>query len=90
MVFVQQIFGMFVSVSSFRNTGSSHFVENFSKGLMCLSTSGKSKFLLDSEFFSTVPGKNFDLCIISTRTKTHNPLEKFTLYLTTGWLLYIK
>ena len=22
-------------------------------------------------FFSTVPGKNFDLCIISTRTKTH-------------------
>ena len=24
------------------------------------------------EFFSTVPGKNFDLCIISTRTfKTH-------------------
>ena len=21
------------------------------------------------EFFSTVPGKNFDLCIISTRTK---------------------
>ncbi len=25
------------------------------------------------EFFSTVPGKNFDLCIISTRTKTHEP-----------------
>ncbi len=23
------------------------------------------------EFFSTVPGKNFDLCIISTPTKTH-------------------
>ncbi len=22
------------------------------------------------EFFSTVPGKNFDLCIISTRAKT--------------------
>ena len=23
------------------------------------------------QFFSTVPGKNFDLCIMSTRTKTH-------------------
>ena len=27
--------------------------------------------LIVDEFFSTVPGKNFDLCIISTRTKTH-------------------
>ena len=27
--------------------------------------------LIVVEFFSTVPGKNFDLCIISTRTKTH-------------------
>ncbi len=26
--------------------------------------------LIVDEFFSTVPGKNFDLCIISTRTKT--------------------
>ncbi len=26
--------------------------------------------LVVDEFFSTVPGKNFDLCIISTRTKT--------------------
>ncbi len=24
-----------------------------------------------SEFFSTAPGKNFDMCIIPTRTKTH-------------------
>ncbi len=36
--------------------------------------------LMVGGFFSTVPGKNFDLCIISTRTKTHhiNPLEKFS------------
>ena len=27
--------------------------------------------LIVNEFFSTVPGKNFDLCIISTSTKTH-------------------
>ena len=27
--------------------------------------------LIVDEFFSTVPGKNFDKCIISTRTKTH-------------------
>ncbi len=26
-------------------------------------------FIVD-EFFSTVPGRNFDMCIISTRTKT--------------------
>ena len=26
--------------------------------------------LIVDEFFSTVPGENFDLCIISTRTKT--------------------
>ena len=25
---------------------------------------------------STVPGKNFDLCIISTRSKTHIPFTK--------------
>ncbi len=24
-----------------------------------------------NELFSTVPGQNFDMCIISTRTKTH-------------------
>ncbi len=40
------------------------------------------RFLLEDlvvdEFFSTVPGKNFDLCIISTRTKTHYPLEKIS------------
>ena len=31
------------------------------------------KFLPEDldEFFSTVPGQNFDMCIISTRTKTH-------------------
>ncbi len=44
-------------------------MENFSKGRMCLSTSGnytQVKFIKDlivDEFFSTVPGKNFDLCI---------------------------
>ncbi len=27
--------------------------------------------LIVDEFFSTVPGQNFDMCIISTRTKTH-------------------
>ena len=36
---------------------------------------GGSRFLPEDlvvdEFFSTVSGKNFDLCIISTRTKTH-------------------
>ena len=31
--------------------------------------------LIVDEFFSTVPGKNFDLCIISTRTKTHKPFR---------------
>ena len=31
--------------------------------------------LLVDEFFSTVPGKDFDLCIISTRTKTHKPCK---------------
>ncbi len=55
-------------------------MENFSKGLMCLSTSGNytgtveknsPEHLIVDEFFSTVPVKNFDLCIISTRTKTH-------------------
>ncbi len=30
------------------------------------------------EFFSTVPGSNFDMCIISTRTKTHLTLQKIT------------
>ncbi len=36
--------------------------------------------LIVDEFFSTVPGENFDMCIISTRTKTHyNPLEKFNI-----------
>ncbi len=35
--------------------------------------------LIVDEFFSAVPGKSFDLCIISTRTKAHiNPLEKFS------------
>ncbi len=33
-------------------------------------------FLIVVEFFSTVPGKDFDLCIISTRTKTHKPFRK--------------
>ncbi len=53
-------------------------MDNFSKGLMCLSTSGNytqveflPEDLILDEFFSTVPGKNFDLCIIFTRTKTH-------------------
>ena len=31
--------------------------------------------LIVDEFFSTVPGKNFDLCIISTRSKTHIPFK---------------
>ena len=36
--------------------------------------------LIVDEFVSTVPGENFDMCIISTRTKTHyNPLEKFNI-----------
>ena len=48
-------------------------VENFYKGyIMCLSTSGNYAIeirflpedLIVDEFFSTVPGKNFDLCII--------------------------
>ena len=34
------------------------------------------------EFFSTVPGKNFDLCIISTRSKTHIPFRKI-IYIST-------
>ena len=35
--------------------------------------------LLVDEFFSTVPGKNFDLCIIPTRSKTHQcPSEKLS------------
>ncbi len=29
------------------------------------------------KFFSTVPGKNFDSCIISTRSKTHLPLRSW-------------
>ena len=33
--------------------------------------------LIVDEFFSTVPGNNVR-CIISTRTKSHNPLEKFS------------
>ncbi len=37
-------------------------------GLGSIPTGGP--YIVD-EFFSTVPGKNFDLCIISTRTKTH-------------------
>ncbi len=54
-------------------------MENFSKGLMCLSTSGNytqveiltdcsdlPEDLIVDEFFSTLPGKNFDLCIIYT------------------------
>ncbi len=50
-------------------------MENFGKGLMCLSTSGNYtqvkiltnwQDLIVDKFFSTVPGKNFDLCIIST------------------------
>ena len=55
---------------------------------MCLSTSGnyiqveiltgRNSYLIVNEFFSTVSGKNFDLCIISTRNKTHYPLEKFS------------
>ena len=32
--------------------------------------------LIVDEFFSTVPGKNFDLCIISTRSKHIYPSEK--------------
>ncbi len=35
--------------------------------------------LIVDEFFSTVPGKNFDLCIIFTRTKTHKPFRKIIL-----------
>ncbi len=31
--------------------------------------------LIVDEFFSTVPSKNFDMCIISTRTKTHLPFR---------------
>ena len=34
-----------------------------------------NEYLIVDEFFSTVPGKNFDLCIISTRTKTHTPFH---------------
>ncbi len=30
------------------------------------------------EFFSTVPGMNFDLCIISTRSKHIYPSEKYS------------
>ncbi len=32
------------------------------------------------EFCSTVPSKNFDLCIIPTRTKTHKPSNKKYMY----------
>ncbi len=58
-------------------------MDNFSEGLLCLSTSGnhtpgtleihkelKYIFSVEIHIFSTDPGKNFDLCIISTRTKT--------------------
>ncbi len=41
-------------------------MENFSKGLMCLSTS------------EIIHKSNVDLCIISTRTKTHLTLQKNT------------
>ena len=30
----------------------------------------------DDKFFSAVPGQTFDMCMISTRTKTHYLLEK--------------
>ena len=41
---------------------------NFSEGLLCLSTSGNYRQVeILTGNFSTVPGKNFDLCIISTR-----------------------
>ena len=36
----------------------------------------ESKDLIVDEFLSTVPGKDFDLCIILTRTKTHKPFRK--------------
>ncbi len=36
----------------------------------------KTEDLIVDEFFSTVPGKDFDLCIIPTRTKTHKPFRK--------------
>ena len=32
--------------------------------------------LIVDDFFSTLPGSNFDMCIISTRTKTHLTLQK--------------
>ena len=31
--------------------------------------------IVDDDFFSNVLGLNFDMCMISTRTKTQNPFE---------------
>ena len=39
----------------------------------------KPEDLVVDEFFSTVPDKNFDLCVISTRTKIHKPFRKTIL-----------
>ena len=42
-------------------------MDNFLKGYSVLVRFLPEDLIVD-EFFSTVPGKNFDLCIISTRT----------------------
>ena len=44
-------------------------VDNFSKGFIKIRV---------YEFFSTVPGKNFDLCIIPLVLRHINPLEKLS------------
>ena len=44
-----------------------------------LSASSTPEDLIVNEFFSTVPGKDFDLCIIPTRTKTHKPFRKMDI-----------